>query len=249
MGGMMKMRRPRGFTLIELLVVIAIIAILAAILFPVFAKAREKARQTSCMSNMKQVALAADMYTTDYDGKYPISIYFSGAAVFTFYHELMPYMKNEQILQCPSEKNRILMSELQAILPVPLAPGITAVGYNGNYAIFEDGPNNALTGADDAVVSQSQLPYPSETMLMGDGEIELAPNLFNSPIVAAHNGMFNAAFADGHAKSCAASESTYQYTDLGGHTLNAWVIQGGPYAGKYELWGVVRNDRSIGTVN
>ena len=58
----------RGFTLIELLVVIAIIAILAAILFPVFAKAREKARQASCSSNLKQIALAALQYATDYDG-------------------------------------------------------------------------------------------------------------------------------------------------------------------------------------
>ncbi|HQK93807.1 MAG TPA: prepilin-type N-terminal cleavage/methylation domain-containing protein, partial [Armatimonadota bacterium] len=67
--------KRHGFTLIELLVVIAIIAILAAILFPVFAKAREKARQASCNSNMKQIALAVDMYCADYDQTYPMSIY------------------------------------------------------------------------------------------------------------------------------------------------------------------------------
>lgn len=59
--------KEKGFTLIELLVVIAIIAILAAILFPVFARAREKARQTSCLSNLKQLALGVLMYTQDYD--------------------------------------------------------------------------------------------------------------------------------------------------------------------------------------
>lgn len=61
----------KGFTLIELLVVIAIIAILAAMLFPVFSKVREKARQTMCLSNQKQIALAAAQYAQDYDGAYP----------------------------------------------------------------------------------------------------------------------------------------------------------------------------------
>src|SRR5262249_4483117 len=66
-----KMRRNRGFTLIELLVVIAIIAILAAILFPVFAQAREKARQATCLSNCKQIGLASNMYVQDYDETFP----------------------------------------------------------------------------------------------------------------------------------------------------------------------------------
>jgi len=240
--------RRHGFTLIELLVVIAIIAILAAILFPVFARAREKARQTACLSNMKQIALAADMYCTDYDECYPMSIYTPSTVVITFYHALQPYMKNTQLLQCPSEKDRILMTELQGILPIPLAPGLDAVGYNGNYAVFEDGPANALTGADHAVISQAEIPFPSETFIMGDGEIELSPNIFNSPVVIPHNEGLNAAFCDGHAKFVKAVQTTTTYYDLGMHQLYACQIQGGPYNGRYEMWGVVRADHSIGAL-
>src|SRR5690349_24108534 len=74
-GGAEMPYRRTGFTLIELLVVIAIIAILTAILFPVFATAREKARQASCQSNLKQLGLATAMYATDYDGTFPIAQY------------------------------------------------------------------------------------------------------------------------------------------------------------------------------
>ncbi len=92
-----------GFTLIELLVVIAIIAILAAILFPVFAQAREKARQTQCLSNGKQIALALQSYATDYDNYLPVYIwpqsYIVGA-------RLMPYIKNTGIFKCPSSPFR-----------------------------------------------------------------------------------------------------------------------------------------------
>jgi prepilin-type N-terminal cleavage/methylation domain-containing protein len=102
--------RKQAFTLIELLVVIAIIAILAAILFPVFAQAREKARTISCLSNTRQFATATLTYVQDYDETFPQSAYSmdtktfaggvgvlvpgSGDRVFTVYDALMPYMKN-----------------------------------------------------------------------------------------------------------------------------------------------------------
>jgi len=89
----------RGFTLIELLVVIAIIAILAAILFPVFARAREKARQSSCLANAKQLNLAIMQYAQDYDETYPRT---SIGGTGTWPNAVMPYMKNWQILICPS---------------------------------------------------------------------------------------------------------------------------------------------------
>ena len=104
------MSRSRGFTLIELLVVIAIIAILAAILFPVFAKAREKARQASCLSNMKQIGLAFVAYVQDYDGMMPDTLMgrdLCGAtASFPPCHAwpeiIDPYVKNTQVFKCPS---------------------------------------------------------------------------------------------------------------------------------------------------
>lgn len=124
------MRRSRAFTLIELLVVIAIIAILAAILFPVFARARENARRSSCQSNLKQIALAMHAYTVDYDERLPLPRYFPqtygtwymgttdannlpNPKVFDNYlgyttcwvDELYPYVKNDQVFYCPSDKH------------------------------------------------------------------------------------------------------------------------------------------------
>jgi prepilin-type N-terminal cleavage/methylation domain-containing protein len=89
------MRRKHGFTLLELLVVISIIAILAAILFPVFAQARERARASSCASNLQQLGLALHLYAQDYRGYFP-------PAANNFMDPLMPYVKNEQIFVCPS---------------------------------------------------------------------------------------------------------------------------------------------------
>jgi prepilin-type N-terminal cleavage/methylation domain-containing protein/prepilin-type processing-associated H-X9-DG protein len=98
------MVRKHGFTLIELLVVIAIIAILAAILFPVFAKAREKARQTSCLSNVKQIILGHLMYAQDYDELMcPTRLRYGGGdnrAIWAY--GIQPYLKNTQLLLCPS---------------------------------------------------------------------------------------------------------------------------------------------------
>jgi prepilin-type N-terminal cleavage/methylation domain-containing protein len=100
-------RRSGGFTLIELLVVIAIIAILAAILFPVFAQAREKARSASCLSNQKQIALAFSMYSQDYDETYPPAV--DPVTNLWWEQSVTPYIKSGNvggILTCPSAASR-----------------------------------------------------------------------------------------------------------------------------------------------
>jgi prepilin-type N-terminal cleavage/methylation domain-containing protein/prepilin-type processing-associated H-X9-DG protein len=115
----------RGFTLIELLVVIAIIAILAAILFPVFARARENARRASCQSNLIQIGLALIMYTQDYDEKA------YGAPSYSWWTDpYLPYINNDQILQCPSSTG-----------PNTFAKPVT---YAANQHVFSSGGTNGL---------------------------------------------------------------------------------------------------------
>src|SRR5215469_3658242 len=110
-----KARLGRGFTLIELLVVIAIIAILAAILFPVFAQAREKARVATCTSNLKQFGLSILMYAQDYDESMPIGFHakflvgpltsqLTGAPQRGVHWLVMPYTKNHGMARCPDDK-------------------------------------------------------------------------------------------------------------------------------------------------
>lgn len=119
----------RAFTLIELLVVIAIIAILAAILFPVFAKAREAARATSCKSNLKQLGNAFTMYVQDYDELYPGSWFGSGYAAgsgYTWRIAVFPYVKNVGVYQCPSAP--------KSTLPWDGSPAFSANEWNGTCA-------------------------------------------------------------------------------------------------------------------
>jgi prepilin-type N-terminal cleavage/methylation domain-containing protein/prepilin-type processing-associated H-X9-DG protein len=92
--------KVKGFTLIELLVVIAIIALLAAILFPVFARARENARRSSCSNNMKQIGVGIAQYVQDFDETYPSHWLSNGSQ--PWYHAVYPYIKNTQVYQCPS---------------------------------------------------------------------------------------------------------------------------------------------------
>jgi prepilin-type N-terminal cleavage/methylation domain-containing protein/prepilin-type processing-associated H-X9-DG protein len=128
----------RAFTLIELLVVIAIIAILAAILFPVFAQAREKARASACLSNMKQIGTATRMYAQDNDEYLPYGYAYTwpGQKQLYWWQDLdRPYVKNEAVYTCPSARPHILWNDLRpAGLPKPLVKDYICNAQGGAYA-------------------------------------------------------------------------------------------------------------------
>lgn len=135
----MKATSDRGFTLIELLIVIAIIAILAAILFPVFASAREKARQTTCSSNLKQIGLAIIQYTGDYDDVMPLQASYSVAnGTDPFWNQLIyPYVKSANVYICPDNPEN-----------AGNPSGIPGTGKYSNYpAIYTSYACNSTSGA------------------------------------------------------------------------------------------------------
>ena len=162
------MRQSRsGFTLIELLVVIAIIAILAAILFPVFAQAREKARQTSCLSNMKQLGLGFNMYAQDYDGTLMQTSWELGSfkAKIHWSYFLQPYVKNNAIFVCPSDPTPV--KPLNRICGAGDTIGVTlcdaqvpAFSYMNNY--------NAIPAHDWLPVSEAAFETPANLIVLGE---------------------------------------------------------------------------------
>jgi len=214
--------RNTGFTLIELLVTIAIIAILAAILFPVFARARENARRSSCMNNLKQFGLAVMQYTQDYDETYPYANDYSHggqwATSMIFWSEILkPYHKSNQIFYCPSS---------------PYSPSRNPWPIYGNYAanrrilLLSDSGKPPLSLAAVAAPAQTYLFFDAGTYsidpanvtgpkgvasyLPGTAKIANVPFSTWSPAGYSelqddyengrHFGGINVTFADGHVK-------------------------------------------------
>jgi prepilin-type N-terminal cleavage/methylation domain-containing protein/prepilin-type processing-associated H-X9-DG protein len=194
--------RSRGFTLIELLVVIAIIAILAAILFPVFAKAREKARQSSCLSNVKQIGLGFMMYAQDYDETLP-----GGNVGGTGWwgNAIAPYVKNTQILTCPSKKGNypgygVPWPNVMNDSAGPVGCSLGGIDSSSEALLFAEA-ERVSGGAIVWLYSLKRTPYGTS----GDGP-EYARNLI--PVPGRHNGGNNCAFFDGHAKWITTSTMT-----------------------------------------
>ncbi len=217
------MRVRRGFTLIELLVVIAIIAILAAILFPVFAKAREKARQTSCLSNVRQIMTAELSYAQDYDEAFPQAANPTGDApvmdvggvrcnnVRAWYEWQafpLPYIKNLQVFDCPTSPDLGVWFD-------PYNPsGMSDLDSDGDYAVNWDGMANRASGGQDCLMTLTDVPAEVIWLLdCGDCYVHSGSNTFPplGPLdldwdsraegATRHNMMANVGFWDGHAKA------------------------------------------------
>ena len=201
-----------GFTLIELLVVIAIIVVIAAILFPVFARAREKARQTTCLSNEKQLSLAVSEYTIDYDDHFPSQVSaepgdgVTGAWIYYDLFEdgfdvtkggLYPYVRSKSVYICPDD----------------VAGSANGLSYSMNSCLDSAEPSGGGFERGDPL---AKITVPSSTMLLGEEASYTLNDQTNDPALGTsddgyfafgvndfstrHTGGSNISFVDGHAK-------------------------------------------------
>jgi prepilin-type N-terminal cleavage/methylation domain-containing protein/prepilin-type processing-associated H-X9-DG protein len=216
--------RRSGFTLIELLVVIAVIAILAALLFPVFAQAREKARQSTCLSNQKQIALALSMYAQDFDETYPFTVVLDANTSLSIEWDdlLTPYIKTGTvggILACPSASSRDLAYSLnwtvggRSMATIPSPAGLVVTGDGAQAPSLARKPQNlpracpflsytnALTGP------KLWIPAPNLKAAQGDPNAVIDPTLPDEDTNQAigylrfrHQDGANVSYADGHTR-------------------------------------------------
>jgi prepilin-type N-terminal cleavage/methylation domain-containing protein/prepilin-type processing-associated H-X9-DG protein len=212
----------RGFTLIELLVVIAIIAILAAILFPVFAKAREKARQASCASNLKQIGLAIVQYTQDNDENMPTA---RGNGE-NWADQIYTYVKSTGVFKCPDWSGNNTIDNEALGLSIPASYLANATG-GGNTSHGYDDFGGVRGMGDDLghVVTLAQLNYPATTIIIaeqkngrsdpefwGDGDL----NGSDGTTLQNHTQQSNYLFSDGHVKALRPTAT--------GTPINMWNI-------------------------
>ena len=211
------MRKLHGFTLIELLVVIAIIAILAAILFPVFTRARAKSWEASCLSNMKQIALGMLMYTQDHDGRFPEYRYYadlgfsegSNANNCYWHYMIEPYIR--------AGVARTSSTATDSHLSIWKCPGAKVLRddgreawYGGAYAHYAA---NVRVTSKTTPVKDTEIKYPSQTMMITEGYyigassgarrgwyLSYGYQNASSYTRYDHNGRANVAFCDGHVR-------------------------------------------------
>jgi prepilin-type N-terminal cleavage/methylation domain-containing protein/prepilin-type processing-associated H-X9-DG protein len=214
--------RNHAFTLIELLVVIAIISILAAILFPVFAQARDKARSISCLSNTRQVGLAYTMYSQDYDGFLPLTTHSPNSS---WVDQCQPYIKNRQIYRCSSDTS----TNWAAPLPGQTKPRASSYYLNGYMEGASQWGNTAAIGSPSSVI------YLVESAKNGTGD-HFHPYCWDAPADPGYNCSFgwdaakrlptemdthrhaegsNVGYVDGHVKWAKFSALWYREKDRG----------------------------------
>ncbi len=218
-------RRTQAFTLIELLVVIAIIAILAAILFPVFARAREKARQSSCASNLKQLGLAALSYAQDYDETWmPVAAGTRGEwsghygnAASTAGCWIRPYLKNDQVRSCPSfirtgDINAFAYSPYLGGTAGTLAPVVPGLPYWPSSLASVASASETIMMAEEVLMFSNAIPQTPEPWLHYPGAPELSSGQHFR-----HSGVCNTGFADGHVKAMPRALAAWDtaLTDMG----------------------------------
>ncbi len=247
----MRHHKQTGFTLIELLVVIAIIAILAAIIFPVFAKAREKARQSTCSSNLKQIGLALTQYVQDYDENYPLIYTGAWNATGSYWthweYNVAPYIKSAGVFMCPSNPNGGSFTRYAD----NTASGATAnilYDYEGNdyynagcyggasglgSGLFADG--DLPLGSNKGAVTMSKVTQPSTTIAVFEGSGNsnwIQPNCFYNAttyINTVHTTRSNYLFADAHVKALTVGD-----TDNATTNVNMWSRDQSATTGLYD---------------
>ena len=205
----MKKVNKSAFTLIELLVVIAIIAILAAILFPVFGRARENARRASCQSNLKQIGLGFAQYTQDYDerlpGRYMNAPASDGSPGTAWRQVLQPYIKSTQLFACPSNTGNT-QGTWSGGASTLLSSTPRSYIVNG----FPDNIGGTPPTNDGAGQSLAAIPATATTMLVMESDpswqwpeanTSLSTTDFRNMLFAGHLGQVNFLFVDGHVKA------------------------------------------------
>ncbi|MEM0011139.1 MAG: DUF1559 domain-containing protein [Candidatus Bathyarchaeia archaeon] len=230
--------RRRGFTLIELLVVIAIIAILAAILFPVFSRAREQARKTACLSNLKQIGTALMMYAQDWDESLPVAATPCNPANVSpdtntpYYVKLGPYVKNWDLFGCPSAP---FSGYCEGNGTIPhhdswraKARGWVPQNFRLSYGYSENIQNSYWTG--EGRYRLAALPAPADT-----------------PVIADCMGLMNNGYRIGWANVCAAACNPDRRTDANSrHTGGGNVVFADGHARFFSAWTAVNNwDKGI----